>query len=387
LEAKLMLEATLSWHDVEAAPWDAVIVGAGPAGAVAALWLARDGQRVLLVERKAFPRSKVCGGCLSASGVELLAQIGLAEALVAAGAQPLSRLALHSNRRKVELPLPPGISLSRSTLDGLLVSAAIESGAQFLPATTAEVVFDSRYCARLHGDCAETAMVEPGVILAADGLGHPSLRSVDIFQERVSSTARLGAGTLLEAAPDWLKAQQIGMVIGRSGYVGLVSVEKDRAAVAAALDPAFVRQSGSLDRACAAILAEAQLPLPPLWHEAHWVGTPALSRRTLPLADRNLFLIGDAGGYVEPFTGEGMTWAMRSAVDVVPFVKQALAGENVACDWSERGVRHFAQQSRWCRTLSQSLRSPWLVTASLGALSLAPQLAAPVIRRIAARRS
>jgi flavin-dependent dehydrogenase len=124
--------------------------------------------------------------------------------------------------------------------------------------------------------------------------------------------------------------------------------------------------------------------LPPAWSKAHWLGTPALSRRTLPLADRNLFLVGDAAGYVEPFTGEGMTWAMRAAVEVAPFVEHKLAGNDVFQAWTERGVRRFAQQSRWCRTLSQSLRSPWLVGASLGALSLAPQLAAPVIRRIAA---
>ena len=57
--------------------FDAVIVGAGPAGSVCAMELARLGRAVLLVERENFPRYKVCGGCLSAASVEILESLGL----------------------------------------------------------------------------------------------------------------------------------------------------------------------------------------------------------------------------------------------------------------------------------------------------------------------
>ena len=53
-----------------ASDWDAVVIGAGPAGSVAASLLARTGRRTLLVERATFPRTKVCGGCLAPAGVE-----------------------------------------------------------------------------------------------------------------------------------------------------------------------------------------------------------------------------------------------------------------------------------------------------------------------------
>ena len=69
--------STLSPAEAATRVWDAVVVGAGPAGSAAALAGARAGLRVLLVDRSVFPRDKVCGGCLNASAVESLGLLGL----------------------------------------------------------------------------------------------------------------------------------------------------------------------------------------------------------------------------------------------------------------------------------------------------------------------
>ena len=72
--------------------WDAIVVGAGPAGAMAARELARTGISVLLVDRARFPRYKVCGGCLNPRALRLLRKAGLGGLMARLGAVPLTKL-------------------------------------------------------------------------------------------------------------------------------------------------------------------------------------------------------------------------------------------------------------------------------------------------------
>ena len=72
---------TMRPADAPAAAWDAIVIGAGPAGAFTALQLARAGARTLLVDRKPFPRAKVCGGCVNARAVAILERAGLGDSM------------------------------------------------------------------------------------------------------------------------------------------------------------------------------------------------------------------------------------------------------------------------------------------------------------------
>jgi len=74
--------------------WSVVVIGSGPAGAAAAIGLAREGQDTLLVERKSMPRGKVCGGCVNLSALESLRSLGVENAVRSCGAQPLNSLLL-----------------------------------------------------------------------------------------------------------------------------------------------------------------------------------------------------------------------------------------------------------------------------------------------------
>ena len=110
---------------------DVTIIGAGPAGSVAALLLARAGWRVTLLEQHRFPRDKVCGECLSALGMEVLLRLGLRGSLLDAGAVRLDRAAVYApGGAALVTPLPqPMWGLSRRVLDDLLLQAARDSGA------------------------------------------------------------------------------------------------------------------------------------------------------------------------------------------------------------------------------------------------------------------
>ena len=99
------------------------IIGAGPAGALAATLLARRGVAVTLFEKDRFPRDKVCGECLSAVGIEVLRRHQLLEPLVHIG-RSIQRGVVVTAHHRVSLPLPsPMLGISRALLDGHLLDA------------------------------------------------------------------------------------------------------------------------------------------------------------------------------------------------------------------------------------------------------------------------
>src|SRR5207249_1225186 len=151
--------------------WDAVVVGAGPAGSVAARELARRGLKVILVDKATFPRHKVCGCCLNLAALAVLERVGLGELPARCGAFPLRRVRIAAHGREAMLPLPGGVSLSRRSLDAVLVRAAQEAGVVFLPgtqATPADAAADLR-CIRLHQGQRKVS-VFARLVLAANGL-------------------------------------------------------------------------------------------------------------------------------------------------------------------------------------------------------------------------
>ncbi len=117
--------------------FDAVIIGAGPAGAASAILLARAGWSVALIEKQRFPRRKVCGECIAASNLPLLEALGVGEAFLGMAGPELHQVALTRADRTVVADLPEadhptlrwGRALGRETLDTLLLEQARNCGA------------------------------------------------------------------------------------------------------------------------------------------------------------------------------------------------------------------------------------------------------------------
>src|SRR5205809_3229 len=110
----MTIAATLSLAAAGARLWDALVVGAGPAGALAARQLARQGLAVLLVDRAVFPRWKVCGACLNGWALRTLAAAGLDRLVPAHGGIPLTGLQLAAWGRPALVPLAGPAALSRT---------------------------------------------------------------------------------------------------------------------------------------------------------------------------------------------------------------------------------------------------------------------------------
>jgi len=151
--------------------WDAAVVGAGPAGAMTAYELARSGCSVLLLERQAFPRWKVCGACLSPGAQELLRGSGLGDLPARLGGVPLDTLQLRGWSLHADLPLQGSVALSRGALDTALVDAAQARGAVFLPQARTRLSRVSADAAHLQIDLPERSLqLTARVVVAADGL-------------------------------------------------------------------------------------------------------------------------------------------------------------------------------------------------------------------------
>jgi flavin-dependent dehydrogenase len=365
-----------------AATWDAVVVGAGPAGALAARASARRGLRVLLVDREAFPRWKVCGCCLSARALALLADVGLGDLPRRCGAVPLREVRLAAPRRGATVRLPAGAALSRQALDAALVEAAVAAGAVFRPrtrATLGDTGPDARTVFLRQGEGLEE--VRARVVIAADGLTGDLLNGVPGFRVEASPAARVGAGVIADAAPAFYRPGTVFMACGSGGYLGLVRLEDGRLDLAAAFDLAGVRRHGGPGRAAAALLDEVGWPAVPGLEQMPWRGTPRLTRRLTPLAAERLFVLGDAAGYVEPFTGEGIAWALAGAAALAPLAARAARQWQpaLAAAWTGRYRQTIVRRQHACRLTAQVLRRPGLVGAAVALLARAPWFAAPFV--------
>jgi hypothetical protein len=163
----------------------------------------------------------------------------------------------------------------------------------------------------------------------------------------------------------------------------MVRLEDDRLDIAAALDPAAVRSAGGLGAAAHAVISSTNFPQLDGVCDLSWRGTPLLRHQPPALAAERAFAIGDATGYFEPITGEGIERAVGSAVAVGPLAWRACR------EWSPDQQAHWRRKFRrshsrqWlCRSLAFALRSPWRTAALVRILSAAPIVARPFVRSL-----
>ena len=374
------LAATID--DIADFTWDVVIIGAGPAGSVAARGMALQGHKVLLVDRDSFPRYKVCGCCLNRRAMADLESIGLGQIPRTLGGVELKQFHAAAASRQAILPLPNGMAVSREAFDMALASEAVEAGAVFLQNTTAKLVeggTESRRVTLRQNDA--TRDVQTKIVIAATGL---SAHLPENLKSVPEANARVGAGVMLRASTNAYVDGTIYMACGTRGYVGLVRTGNGCLNIAAAFDVALVRDSGGLGGAAAQVMKQAGLPPVNALETAAWKGTPALTRRPPDVADHRLFLAGDAAGYIEPFTGEGMAWAIASAVALSELLSPAIEKYTPHFEdiWRARHATLVKKDQRICRAMAWWLRRPRLVSLAVRTIAAAPALASPILRRM-----
>ncbi|MEM6459355.1 MAG: FAD-dependent monooxygenase [Planctomycetota bacterium] len=365
---------------------DAAVIGAGPAGAIAAAGLARRGRRVLLIEKQRFPRPKVCGCCLNANALATLDHAGLGGLTESLGAVPLRQAELFAAGRRARLGLASGVSLSRPALDGALVEAARDAGAEFIDGVSARVQPGGDGHRLRLGD---GRTITARVVVVADGLGGSSLADVPGFDVETRPASRIGFGGTSAGTDqaDGPARGTIAMACGRAGYLGAVRLEDGQIDFAAAIDAVALKQLGGPAAAARELLRQSGQAIDawPLDLVTRWRATPALTRHRSRLAGPGLFVVGDAAGYVEPFTGEGMAWALAGGHAVAGYADRAAAGDraDLAAAWTAAHRRRVRRRQAVCCIVAATLRRPRLTAGVVAVLSCFPHLAGPVTSRLA----
>lgn len=365
--------------------WDLLVVGAGPAGALAARQMARRGASVLLVDKAPIRRWKVCGCCLNGAAASALQSADLGSLPRQLGGILLDRIQIANSFGRVDIPLTESIVISREAFDAALADSARDCGAVYLPNTLARpFCVTSQYRETQLVSSQDTENVKSRLVLAADGLGGKFIEHDNCCVRAGSDGSRIGAGAVLRAAPNWVKSGIVYMSCSAEGYLGTVMLEDGRINMAASLDRSVVRNVGGLAHAAAKILSHIGLTPPDDLLTTRWRGTPELTQSPARLWSERLLVLGDAAGYVEPFTGEGMAWALSSAIGIEAVATRAIEGwsNDIGKQWAEFIRRSIHSRQSICRRISWGLRHPFLVNLSIILLKMKPSIANPFIRQL-----
>jgi len=360
--------------------WDLIVVGAGVSGSFLGYQMAKEGASVLIVDKNHFPRDKVCGCCVNAAGVGMLKNAGLQTMLRSCDAPELNKLAISNGKRQVNIPLPGGVAISRAKLDSSLIAAAVQAGAHFLPGTLASPQGVNSQIATVYlnnrqfsGECSAR------VLVSAEGLSGNFLQKVLGKKPLVALDSLVGAGATLNAPLSDYPEGTIYMAIGKEGYLGVVRTEGSSLNLAAALDVAYLKRDGGVKGSARALLGNAGFPWLSGFDDLHWKGTAMLTRKSPTVAGNRIFAVGDSASYVEPFTGEGMTWALLSVEALKPLLKEAIEKWNsgLSTAWQDKYSKTIRPKQKATSFVSRILRRPLLCDTSLRLLSAFPALATP----------
>ncbi|HEX9049411.1 MAG TPA: NAD(P)/FAD-dependent oxidoreductase, partial [Anaeromyxobacter sp.] len=297
---------------------DAVVVGAGPAGLAFAIAAAARGLDVTVLERRGpGPLDKACGEGVLPAGVRALERLGVLPLVPPRERAPIAELRWiepTGEEARLRLPPPGGIGIRRLALSGALLERARAAGVELVP--DADVRLHRREAGAVRAFAAGRSF-PARVLVAADGLGSPT-RCREGLDGGTRARQRFGLRRHY-AVPPWSEAVEVHFGPAAEAYVtpagaGRVGVaflfERASAAGFEALlarFPALARRLGSAPR------------------DSIERGAGPFDRRaTARVADR-LVLLGDAAGYVDAVTGDGLALALCCAEDLAALLPGALA--------------------------------------------------------------
>jgi geranylgeranyl reductase family protein len=369
---------------------EVIVVGGGPAGSVAAALLAERGRRVLLLDKARFPRHKACSEYVNPAGAKLLEELGLARDLDRLGAHRMDAMLIHApggSRFLVNFGAAGkgrrAIGLSRYRLDALLLDRAREAGVEVREGAHVRNVVRAASGVR-------------GVEVTIDGAREMLRAPLTIGADGHFSVVSRAQG--LDAAPRWprrtgLIAHYRGvtglhrwgeMHVARPGYAGLAPLEDGLTNVALVTrSGAVANRSGALEAFFAAGLEripEVAARLAGAERVGGIRGVGPMARRPRTVVGDGFLLVGDAAGFLDPFTGDGIYEAIQGALLAAPIADAALrAGEVTAgglAPYRTARRRAFGARRRVGWLVQGFIHSPALMDYATARLAARPAVAA-----------
>ena len=347
---------------------DVLIVGAGPAGSVAALMLARAGARVRLIDRARFPRPKLCGDTLNPGALALLDRLGISSEIRARALPVSGMLVTGPGGARIVGDYDEGIrgaALTRSDLDMALVEEAVRAGVTFDEGVVVRaplMAADGRRVlgVRVAAHTSEQELRAP-LTIGADGR-HSRLAFTLGLARYASHPRRWAFGTYYSDVEGLTSHGE--MHIRADGYVGVAPVpggltnvcvvrelgtalrahrlEADEVIERAVTNDTMLRERFANARRVAPVTV-----LGPLAVESSSAGLPGL------------LLAGDAGGFIDPMTGDGLRFAIRGAeLAAAAALRELETGRPMHRALADDRRREFAGKWRINRTLRSLVASP-----------------------------
>jgi flavin-dependent dehydrogenase len=381
--------------------YDAIIIGAGPAGSTAAILLARAGWSVAILEKQRFPRRKVCGECIAAPNLSLLDALGVGDRFNALAGPELRQVALMYGKEPIVAELPPltqqtqhrwGRALGREHFDPLLRDCARHAGASVWQPWDVRRVGGrpgAFQCdARAVGSERTVTLTAP-VLIAAQGSWEltPTMdaqrappRAADLFAFKANfKDTNIAAGLLPVLAFD---GGYGGMVLGDHGTTTLACcIRRDK--LSALRKEMQAQRAGDvvefyLRQSCAGV----QQALAGARRDGPWLAAgPIHPGIRMPRHGSEIFLVGNAAGEAHPIIGEGISMAMQSAWLLCGYLVvhpktlftagwQRQIQRNYAGAWR----RHFARRIQLAASFAHLAMRPGLASGLLPLLRRRPEL-------------
>lgn len=372
---------------------DVAIVGGGPAGAALAARLADAGRDVVLVERNAAWRWRACGVFASPAAVAALRRTGLDEPTIGAVARPVPAMRVET-RGGIAFRLTYGaekggyqaVGFDRSLLDPALLRLARDSGADVREGATVMGVDIGNGNLTVRDARGAMSVVHASVVVGADGLRSVVARSAEVAR-KAPIGPRVGLTYHLRD-PDASLARDARMCVIRDGYIGIAPVPGGRVNIGIVLGESWHGRLGH-EGALAVTRSVVEAVAPVASDQARWrFGQPCdpiagasplghrVTRRAATTGPRGQgwALIGDAAGFLDPFTGEGIHRALISA---------ELAGRALLV----RGDRRADALDLYDQQMRRRFRAKDAVSLLVQAFLARPALFEYAARRVASRPS
>lgn len=378
---------------------EALVIGGGPAGAVAAALLAQAGWSVVVLERKLFPRRKVCGEYLSATNWPLLAQLGIDEAVHRQAGPAVRRVGLFVGEHALsaELPLSDdcggrwGRALSRERLDSLLLDRAAALGAEVLQPWDAQSLTEVEggfVCRAASTETAEAREVEAPIVIAAHGSWELGELPTQLARRRPRAGDLLGFKTHFQNAslPDGL----MPLLCFPGGYGGMVHVDEERISLSCCVRREQLEQiqrtEGRSDGEAVRAHIEKSTPavrrvLETATSAERWLSAGPIRPGIRDGYRQGIFCVGNAAGEAHPAVAEGITMAMQSAQLLAErlgphrdTVRARQTRDAVGRDYTHAWRAAFARRIRASGAIANWAMRPALVKACVPLIERFPKL-------------
>jgi geranylgeranyl reductase family protein len=349
-------------RDVKEREWEAIVVGAGPAGSMTALHLARKGHRVLLVDRQAFPREKVCGDALIPDSIAGLKRAGLWETIRAEGFSPALAVAYSPSRHSMQVP-GDYLTIKRERLDHLLARSAASDGALFCKGRVASLTKEAGGVAlAFEGD---NRPFRARIAVVATGADVALTQSLDLVERPAASAVAMRC--YVRSSMD---LDRLVVAYDRStlpGYAWIFPMGKGEFNVGCGVVSRYIGQGVNLREVYERFTHE--FPLAKELMAKADGATPLKGAKlrcglqgTRPTDGAAVLAVGETIGATFPYTGEGIGKAMETGEKAAELVHQALEeGRNDALlrfpRWLEKDLKPryvgYEVAERW-------FSRPWL---------------------------